>query len=263
MSTRAAAIDSEQIEQFLAVPAPGTHGLHVTDATRNVSSWKESFADNVLAEIMGLVLEGYDEDLYADTDNRTLRMLEVSWVGPAGATPPVAIPATNENQALIVRRAKSLGVPVRYSRFHASELPRTLNAGFLFGARHPVRIGRLEPLAQVVDTPELFDVSISRMEKPGFVARKVKREKPEVIYFQVRQNREFTRVDHKRFDDEFVFEVANADLVGIAMPTLFPIAVTATDAVELPNMAYWHRADFRGRDFASWAYDQVLRRLGL
>ena len=263
MGALAAVIDSEQIEQFLAVPAPGTSGLHVTDATRSTADWRESFADNVLAEVMGALLKGFDEDLVADSGTQTARMLEASWVGPNGATPSVAMPATNHNQARIVRRARSLGVPVRYSRFYAHQLVKTEHAGYLFGPRPPVPIGRLESSAQIIDTPELFDVSISKMEKPGLVARKVKRKKPELAYFRVRQSPEWTRIDHQRLDDEFVLEVANADLVGIAMPTLAPIAVTSADATPLPHMSDWHRGDYRGLHFASWAYDQVLRRLGL
>ncbi len=263
MGVPAALIDSDQIESFLAVPAPGTSGLQIIDATRSTAHWKESFADNVIAEMMSAMLEGYDEDFGADTTTPTLRMLEASWIGPAGATAPVAMPATHDSQARIVRRARSLGVPVHYSHFSTQRLAKTASAGALFGPRPGVQIGRLESTAQVVDTPELFDASISKMEQPGLVARKLKRKKPELAYFRVRQNLERTRIDHTRFDEEFVFDVANADLVGIAMPTLAPIAVTPTEAVELPTMSYWHRGDYRGRHFATWAYDQVLRRLGM
>lgn len=254
--------DDAQIDNFLAMPAPGAAGLHVTEARRKASDWKAAFADNVIAEIMGAVLAGFDEDMGL-SDNDAIEQLEIAWVNAHGPVSGLIGRVSPENHARVVRRARSLGVPIRYSSFDQFNLNKHVEAGYLFAARHRAAVGKLENQAQIIDRPELFEVSISRMTSPGLVARKVRRREPEQIYFQVRQNESWTRVDHKFRDGHFVFETPNSELQGVAMPTLRPLAVTSGDVVSLPTMSHWHRGDYRGRDFATWAYQRVLERLGL
>ena len=252
--------NEHELDQFLAVPAPGAMELHVTDSTRQRRGFFESLATDVLEDI-ALAAIGAGGETTSETD--TIKMLELSWVGPNGPVSTVITKRFSLTHEKVIQRARSLRVGVRYIEYNETNLSKTYQSGSLFCARHPARLGKLQKEAQIVDDPQLFDASISRLDQPGLLARKVRRKSPEQVYFRVRQDSARTWVEHKMRDGHFMFETPNADFLGIAMPRLKPLAVTINGTVELPTMGDWHRADYRGRDFAVWAYDRVLTRLGM
>lgn len=249
--------DLETRRRFFSVPLPGTTELHLNDARRKPS---KSLGQHVFDAVDDVLFVGDANDTVGGD---TIRRFEVSWVGPAGPAGMINMVPEPASHREVVLAAQRLGVGIRYSTYYEYRAPRLLGGGALFAPRRPLPIGALANEALMTDTPELFDVRISKWVRPGMVARKLRKKKPAEHFFQVRQDATWTRIDHQTSAGLSTFETRNKDLWGIALSALSPIAITATSEHDLPMATDWHRGDFRGRDFSAWAYDRVLTRLNM
>lgn len=257
MAVKISFADATQLKSFLVEPATGTTELRVTDTTRNTRGMLESLGHEILEDSLFNVVAR------RDSSPDIVSYIEVAWVGPGDQISKLALPPTPESHRDVVLGARLAGVGVRYFSHDDNRIPRNMPAGALFAARQPVEMGKLQSTARLVETPQLLDVSISQISKPGLVGRKIRRRQPVHTYFQVYQDTNLTRVAHQRRSGLDAFEVRNDQLLGIASSGHKPFAVTTDGVRELPEMSYWSSVDFRGRDFASWAYDRLLVRLGM
>ncbi len=250
------------LDSFLAAPAYGATELHVTTAIWRKPWSAGRIVGGVLDEVAEQIIDGGDPG-----STPTDFCLRFAWVGPMGVAGTFETgrkDVSSDRYRTAMQAARRLRVGVRFFT-EDNELvgSRVRPTGELYVPRTLPPPGKLAGDALVVDTPERFEASISRIEHPGLMGRKIKRQKPVQRYFQLVMDQHWVQINDQTRKGLTTINLSTADLLGIANVTRTPVAYTSTDEHPLPTLSEWSGVDYRGRELASWIYSRVLQRLGM
>ncbi len=249
-----------QLDSLLEGPAYGATEIHVVHAIDVPTMGEQIVSD--LKEEVGYQIWGGDPNSPNTPSGK--RSIEVSWVGPHGPVATAQLPQNADIDRQLIMAARQHRVGLRYYREDPTLGGSSRRAtGELFVPRPPRRIGKLEDQARILDSADRFEVTISRLDRPGFIGRKVKRQKTMPETFHVVQDQTSIHISHEHRKGDVVIDVANADLVGIVNLGATSRLLSTTDDVILPSINHWSGIDTRGLDFTNWAYDRLLTRLGM
>jgi hypothetical protein len=173
------------------------------------------------------------------------------------------VPRLDTAHRQIIEAARRLNVRVRYYYEDRMVGAHRRCVGELFGVRQPRQMGKLASVAGIVDVPEHFEANLGRTDHPGRLGRRFRGHEPFHERFSVVQDQHWTVIEHHRRAEATNITVRNDQLLGIANVADRAVAFTIDDTFVLPDLSYWSKVDFRGRDFAAWAYDRALIRLGM
>ncbi|MEZ5378600.1 MAG: hypothetical protein R2733_18995 [Acidimicrobiales bacterium] len=250
-----------ELDRLLAAPPVGALELHVADRHRRVPIGErlaEFAVDEVLFTVLGGEPGGGDE---------TPRMATVGWAGARGALAGVAMAPSDMDAAAhraVMIAARQRAIPVRYFVEDAQLVGSSVREiGVVGGPRPHANPGRLASEARLLDIPSRFEVEIHRIDRPSLVGRKVMRRGPFEEVFRVVMDDHWIVIDYRQRTDPVRIEIPRSEFLGIANARRSPLALTPSDAWRLPSLEDWSRTDYRGREFASWAYERVLSRSGL
>lgn len=252
---------SDRLREFLAAPAYGANALHLRNAI-----WKAPLATQVIGGVANEIADTLLGNDAAGADGPAPRRLVVTWTANQAEVARIETgrgEAKSDMVRIVLQEARRLRVPISFSYQHEGLGTEIDQTGGLYYPRPLPDIGKLGAEVRLLDTADQFEATITRVDRPGLVGRKVFRRDDAVVTFQAAMDRERTRIEYQTRKNPTLIEFANADLLGIVHASRVPLAVTRTEAHLLPNLAEWHAHDYRGRELATWIYERMMQRLGM